>query len=65
MSAIRQRIEEKIGERETRYVADCMRSNWISSEGPYVARFEDAWAAYCGTAYGVAMSSGAHSAVAT
>ena len=50
--------EPLIGEREARYVADCMRSGWISSEGPYVARFEDAWATYCGADYGVAMSSG-------
>jgi perosamine synthetase len=50
--------EPLIGVREARYVADCMRSGWISSEGPYVALFEDAWAAYCGATQGVAMSSG-------
>lgn len=50
--------EPLVGARETEYVLDCMRSGWISSEGPYVARFERAWAAYCGAAHGVAMSSG-------
>lgn len=50
--------EPLIGERETEYVLDCMRSGWISSEGPYVGRFERAWAAYCGARHGVAVSSG-------
>ena len=50
--------EPLIGAREAAYVADCMRSGWISSEGPYVARFEQDWADYCGVAYGVAVSSG-------
>lgn len=50
--------EPLVGARETEYVLDCMRSGWISSEGPYVARFERAWAGYCGAAHGVAMSSG-------
>ncbi len=50
--------EPLIGERETAYVLDCMRSGWISSEGPYVARFEEAWARYCGVAHGIAMTSG-------
>jgi perosamine synthetase len=47
-----------IGERERAYVRDCIDSGWISSEGPYVERFERAWASYCGVAHGVAVSSG-------
>lgn len=50
--------EPLIGARERAYVADCMASGWISSEGPYVAAFERAWAAYCGVEHGVAVSSG-------
>jgi len=50
--------EPSIGEREAAYALDCLRSGWISSEGPYVARFEDAWAAYCGVRYGVAVTNG-------
>ncbi len=50
--------EPLVGEREAAYVLDCMRTGWISSEGPYVAKFEQAWAAYCGVEHGVAMSSG-------
>ncbi len=50
--------EPLIGERESAYVLDCLRSGWISSEGPYVAAFERAWADYCGAEHGVAVSSG-------
>jgi perosamine synthetase len=50
--------EPLIGEREAAYVLDCVRSGWISSEGPYVAQFEEAWAAYCGVRYGVAVTNG-------
>ncbi len=50
--------EPLIGAREQAYVADCMASGWISSEGPYVAAFERAWASYCSVEHGVAMSSG-------
>jgi perosamine synthetase len=57
--------EPLIGERETAYVLDCMRSGWISSEGPYVARFEEAWARYCGVTHGVAVSSGTAALFAT
>lgn len=47
-----------VGPNAGRYLDDCIASGWISSEGPYVARFEQAWADYCGARYGVAVSSG-------
>jgi perosamine synthetase len=50
--------EPLIGEREAAYALDCVQSGWISSEGPYVARFEAAWAAYCGVRHGVAVTNG-------
>lgn len=50
--------EPLIGELEREYVADCMATGWISSEGAYVKRFEEAWAAYCGVRHGVAISNG-------
>ena len=50
--------EPLIGDLEREYVADCMATGWISSEGAYVKRFEDAWAAYCGVRHGVAISNG-------
>ncbi len=50
--------EPVVGERETEYVLDCMRSGWISSGGEYVSRFERAWARYCGVEHGIALSNG-------
>lgn len=41
-----------------RYVADCLASGWISSEGPYVRRFEEAFARKAGRAEGVAVCNG-------
>jgi perosamine synthetase len=43
---------------EKRYLAECIDSGWISSEGPFVARFEHAFASCLGCAHGVAVSSG-------
>ncbi|MBT2381813.1 aminotransferase [Streptomyces sp. CB00316] len=47
-----------LGERELEYVTDAVSGGWISSQGPYVRKFEEAFAAYNGSAYGVACSSG-------
>jgi perosamine synthetase len=43
---------------EERYVADAVRSGWISSLGEYVNRFEKEFAAFCGAGYGVSVSNG-------
>ncbi|MCL6452135.1 MAG: DegT/DnrJ/EryC1/StrS family aminotransferase [Alicyclobacillus sp.] len=43
---------------ERRYVLDCLDSGWVSSNGPYVERFEAALAAHCQTSYAVACSNG-------
>lgn len=43
---------------ERRYVLDCLDSNWISSNGRYVVEFEQAVAAYTGTAHGIAACNG-------
>jgi perosamine synthetase len=40
------------------YLQDCIESGWISSEGPYVTRFEAAIAAATGRQHAVAVSSG-------
>jgi perosamine synthetase len=47
-----------LGEKELEYVADCVRSGWVSSLGEYVRRFEREFAAYCGVRYGVATHNG-------
>jgi perosamine synthetase len=43
---------------EKKYLAECIDSGWISSEGPFVARFEQAFAARLGRAHGVAVCNG-------
>lgn len=43
---------------EEAYVADAMRSMWISSAGEYVRRFESDFAAYLGVPYGVGVCNG-------
>ena len=43
---------------EAKYVADCIQSGWISSEGRYLAAFEEAWANYCGAEFGIGVCNG-------
>jgi perosamine synthetase len=43
---------------EAKYVEDCIRTGWVSSEGRYLAAFEQAWAKYCGAEHGIAVSNG-------
>lgn len=44
--------------RELEYVTTAIKDGWISSQGPYVPQFEQAFAEYNGIAHGVACSSG-------
>lgn len=43
---------------EKRYLAECIDSGWISSEGPFVKRFEDEFAARMGRKHGIAVTNG-------
>lgn len=43
---------------ERKYVLECLDSGWISSEGPFVGRFEEKFAAAHGRKYGVAVCNG-------
>jgi perosamine synthetase len=43
---------------EAKYVLDCVESNWISSAGKYIPRFEQSFANLCGASYGVACANG-------
>lgn len=43
---------------EEKYLVECIRSGWISSEGPFVKKFEEQLAARMGRKYGVAVSNG-------
>ena len=47
-----------LGGNEERYVVDAIRSSWISSTGPYLARFEREYADACGTSGAVAVCNG-------
>jgi len=60
--------EPSLGPKELEYVADCVKTNWISSKGKYVTEFEERFSAFCGAKYGVSTSSGTtaiHLALAT
>lgn len=50
--------EPLLAGRELEYVADCLKTGWISSAGKYIELFEKQWAAYCGRKFGVAVSNG-------
>ena len=43
---------------EAEYLAECVRTGWISSEGPFITRFESAMAAIAGRRHGVAVTNG-------
>jgi perosamine synthetase len=43
---------------EEKYLVECVRTGWISSEGPFVARFEEQFAARVGRKHGVAVCNG-------
>lgn len=47
-----------IGEREIAYVTDAVRSGWVSSIGPYIDRFEEAFARYIGVKHAISVSNG-------
>jgi len=43
---------------EEKYVVECIRTGWISSEGPMLRRFEEGFAARVGRKHGIAVSNG-------
>ena len=43
---------------EWRYIKECLDTNWVSSVGPFVGRFEDAIAARVGSRFAVATVNG-------
>jgi perosamine synthetase len=43
---------------EEKYLVECIRTGWISSEGPFIKKFEEQFAARLGRKYGVAVSNG-------
>lgn len=43
---------------EKKYLAECIDSGWVSSDGPFVRQFENNFANYVGRKYAVAVSNG-------
>lgn len=47
-----------IAKNAKKYLLACLDSGWVSSKGPYVERFENAFAKWAGTKYAIAVNSG-------
>lgn len=43
---------------EKKYVNECLDSNWISSKGDFIQRFENGFSAFTGSSYAVSVSNG-------
>ncbi len=43
---------------EEKYLLECIRTGWISSEGPFVRQFEERFAALTGRKYAIAVANG-------
>ena len=43
---------------EKKYLEQCIDTGWISSEGPFVHRFEEGMAVFTGRKHGVAVCNG-------
>jgi len=50
--------EPRLEGKEKEYVLDCLRTNWISSLGKFIGKFEDGFSKFCERKYGVATSNG-------
>lgn len=43
---------------EEKYILECIRTGWISSEGPFIRQFEEKFASYIGRKEGIAVTNG-------
>src|SRR4030067_3017412 len=43
---------------EKKYLMECIDTGWISSEGPFVRKFEEMFADYLGVKHGIAVCNG-------
>ncbi|UAY50694.1 DegT/DnrJ/EryC1/StrS family aminotransferase [Ferruginibacter albus] len=43
---------------ELKYVTECIETGWISSEGPFITKFEEKFSQYIGMQHGIAVSNG-------
>ena len=51
-------MEPSLSGNEMEYVTECIKTNWISSQGAYVRKFESVFGAYCGYPHALAVSNG-------
>ncbi len=51
-------LEPAIGEREKKYVRDCMETGWVSSWGKYIGKFEAAFGRFLGVRHALSTSNG-------
>ncbi len=51
-------LEPLLGGNELEYVTDCVKTNWISSQGKYVLQFEEEVKKYTDSNYALAVSNG-------
>jgi len=47
-----------LGGNDLRYLQECLETGWISSEGPFIKRFEEGMAAFVGRRHAVAVTNG-------
>lgn len=47
-----------IGEKESEYVNDCLKENWISHDGKFNKIFEREFPKFCGAKYGISVTNG-------
>lgn len=51
-------VEPSLGGNELKYVSECIKTNWISSQGSFVTRFEEEFARYHGVEEAITVSNG-------
>ena len=50
--------QPELGKEEERLVLEGLRSGWVSSAGKFINEFEESFAAFCNTKYGISTSNG-------
>ncbi|MFZ7116285.1 MAG: DegT/DnrJ/EryC1/StrS family aminotransferase, partial [Bacteroidota bacterium] len=43
---------------EEKYLLECIRTGWISSEGPFIKEFEEKFSLYVNRKHGIAVANG-------
>jgi len=55
--------EPLIGEKESIYVSECLKTGWISSGGKFIEEFENKFASYIGMKHGIAVNNGTNALI--